>query len=379
MKRVLVTALVLLMLPVMATAEVEAISGGELEPISAASAILIEAGSGRVLYAHNADEKRPMASTTKIMTALVAVELCRPEEILKVQADCVKIEGTSLYLEENEELTLLDLLYGLILRSGNDAAAAIAKYVAGDIEHFVSLMNQRAWDLGMTGTKFDNPHGLDAEGHYSTARDMAALGAAFLKKPLLRQICVAEEYISRELTGGRVRLFKNNNKLLLRDPRACGIKIGWTEKAGRCLVAAGRVGDLELVAVVLGAPDLYTDASKLLDFGFRRTRVQELVPKGKVMVILPVVHGQAGRVAVATAAPILYPVFPNESLSFTAKVQVPAELQAPVQRGQAVGTVVIRVDADWTAEVELVAVATVQAKEGFVARLLKLVRGWWRD
>lgn len=377
MKILNLALVILLLFPLAAVAQ--AGPKGEPEPISAAAAILIETSSGRVLYEHNANEQRPIASTTKIMTALVATELCRPEEILSVQADCIKIEGSSLYLEENEQLTMLDMLYGLMLRSGNDAAAAIAKYVAGDISYFVSLMNQRAWELGMHNTCFGNPHGLDSSEHYSTAHDMALLGAAFLKMPLLRQICIAEEYISRELTTGRVRLFKNNNKLLNRDPRACGIKIGWTEKAGRCLVAAARAGEMELVAVVLAAPDLYTDVSKLFDYGFSNLRLQELVPQGKVMAVLPVDQGQASRVAVAAAGPVCYPVFPGETLSFTTQVQVPAKLKAPVQNGQSVGAALIRVDDGWTAEIELVAVSAVGERAGIAARLLKLVRGWWHD
>lgn len=350
-----------------------------LEPISAASAVLIEAGSGRVLYEHNAREKRPMASTTKMMTALIATELSRPEDVVTISPDCVKIEGASLYLEENAQLTMADLLYGTLLRSGNDGAAAIAKHVAGDIGHFVSLMNQRAWSLGMADTRFGNPHGLDVSGHYSTAYDMARLGAAFLKVPLLKQICTTEEYISRELTGGRLRIFKNNNKLLIRDPRACGIKIGWTEQAGRCLVAAARVGEMELVAVVLGAPDLYTDASKLLDYGFAGLKMQELVPKGKVMAILPVSQGSAGRVAAVTAQPVCYPVFAGETLYFTAEIQVPLELKAPIQSGQAIGSALVTVDPGWIQEVKLVAVSEVKEKKGLVIRFLELVRALWHD
>ncbi len=377
MKNIIIALVILLLIPMGAFAQAGPVR--EPESISAASAILIETGSGRVLYEHNAHQERPIASTTKIMTALVATELCRPEEVLSVQADCVKIEGTSLYLDENEQLTMLDMLYGLILRSGNDAAAAIAKYVGGDISHFVSLMNQRAWKLGMYNTSFGNPHGLDNSQHYSTAHDMALLGAAFLKIPLLRQICIAEEYISRELTSGRVRLFINNNKLLARDPRACGIKIGWTEKAGRCLVAAARAGEMELVAVVLAAPDLYTDVSKLFDYGFSSLSIQELVPQGKVMAVLPVDQGEAQRVAVASAGPVRYPVFPGETLSFTTQVQVPAKLRAPVQSGQPVGTALVRVDGGWTAEIELVAVSAVEKKAGIATRLFELVRGWWHD
>ncbi|HOC06364.1 MAG: D-alanyl-D-alanine carboxypeptidase family protein [Bacillota bacterium] len=374
MKKLLIAMAILLLLAPGVSAE--AGPKNEPEDLSAASAILIETGSLRVLYEHNANEQRPMASTTKIMTALVASELSRTEDVISVQADCIKIEGTSLYLEENEQLTMLDMLYGLLLRSGNDAAAAIAKYVAGDIDHFVSLMNQRAWQLGMYNTHFENPHGLDNGNHYSTAYDMALLGAEFLKVPLLRQICVADEYISRELTGGRVRLFKNNNKLLLRDPRACGIKIGWTEQAGRCLVAAARVGEMELVAVVLDAPDLYTDVSKLFDYGFGNVKLEELVPQGQVMELVPVSQGRVKKIPVAAAAPVRYPVFAGETVSFTVQVQAPDKLQAPVKAGEPAGTALVQVDGGWTAEVELRTVSPVEEKKGIAARLLDLVRGW---
>ena len=377
MKRIIITLVVSLSLSQVALAQIPPAS--EPEPLSAASAILIEVGSGRVLYEHKADIQRPMASTTKIMTALVAAELCRPEDILKVQADCTKIEGASLYLEEDEQLTLLDMLYGLILRSGNDAAAAIAKYVAGDVGHFVSLMNQRAWMLGMDNTNFGNPHGLDSDGHYSTARDMARVGVEFLSVPLLRQICIADEYVSRELTTGRVRLFKNNNKLLVRDPRACGIKIGWTEEAGRCLVAAAKAGEIGLVAVVLAAPDLYTDVSKLLDFGFQNYKLEELVPQGKVMAVLPVTGGSVSRVAVVSAKSVRYPILPQETLSFSARVQVPIQLAAPVVKGQLVGSALVEVGNNWVAEVELVAVSAVAEREGLWSDFLKLVGGWFYD
>jgi len=369
MKKLVLILIVLLVLPVPVFAE----SGQEgPESISAASAILIEPWSGRVLFAKDPHQRRPMASTTKIMTALVAVELCEPDDVLKVQADCVKIEGCSLYLEENEQLTMLDLLYGLLLRSGNDAAAAIGKYVAGDIGHFVSLMNRKAWDLGMENTNYANPHGLDQEDHYSSAYDMAILGTAFMREPVLSNICMTDEYISRELTTGKIRLFINNNKLLVRDPRAIGIKIGWTDNAGRCLVAAARVGELELIAVVLDAPDLYTDVSKLFDYGFSNLTMQEFIPQGRVMAVLPVAHGDTRRVAVTAAQSVRFPVFAGETVSVTVKNLLPQQIEAPVQAGEVLGTALIDVDGQWTAEIELVATSAICVKAGPIRRLF----GW---
>lgn len=376
MKRLYSLILVLLLalaLPVSAQSQ----ENPELLEISASSAILIEPFSGRILYEKNASEKRPMASTTKIMTALVATDMANPSEVLCIQGDCVKIQGTSLYLEEREELTLMDMLHGLLLRSGNDAAVAIGKHVAGDSHHFASLMNRKAWELGMHDTNFVNPHGLDDAEHYSTAADMARLATAFLQAPLLREICKTEEYISRELTTGKVRLFINNNKLLARDPRALGIKIGWTENAGRCLVAAAQVNGMELVAVVLDAPDLYTDVSKLFDYGFGRWNAQEFIPRGKVMDIVPVVQGKTARVALTIAQPVHFPVTATEAVSCSVHLDSPDLLHAPVAPGQVVGKALVTVE-DCTIEVDLVAASHVSERVGMWSSISKWLRSWWQ-
>ena len=375
MRRVLIIILAILFLfPVRAAGKSELMKS-EPEKLSAASAVLIEPVSGRILYAHNSRERRAIASTTKIMTALVAAEMCDPGEVLSIQSDCVKIDGASLYLEEDEQLSMIDMLYGLLLRSGNDAAAAIGKYVAGDIAHFVSMMNQKAWALGMEDTNFTNPHGLDADEHYSTAYDMAVLGAAFMRTPLLRRICTAEEYVSRELTTGRVRLFINNNKLLARDPRAIGIKIGWTEQAGRCLVASGRVGEMELIAVVLNAPDLYTDASKLFDYGFSQLTMQKLICRGQALAVVPIVKGKASRVALVAAESICYPVFSGETISYSVQMIIPDHIQAPVKSGQPLGQALVLVDGECQLRVGLVAASSVESKGGVWSRMLHWVKG----
>ena len=346
------------------------------ESISAASAILIEPVSGRIIFEHNSREVRPMASTTKIMTAVIAMDLAAPEDVVNVKSDSVKIEGSSLYLDEGEQLTLTDLLHGLLLRSGNDAAAAIGSHVAGDVVQFVSLMNNRAWELGMFNSSFTNPHGLDDDEHYSSAYDMALLGVELLKRPLLREICITEEYVSRELTTGKVRLFRNNNKLLARDPRSIGIKIGWTDNAGRCLVAAAQVEDMELIAVVMDAPDLYTDVSKLFDYGFAELSMQVLIPQGRVLTLAPVAHGNTSRAALSTAKPIRFPVYKDESVSYSVHMKV-QELHAPLKQGDSVGLAWVIVDNKWEIEVDLVAVADVDYRPGIWSRLLHWVKGLW--
>lgn len=350
----------------------------QLESLSAAAAILIEPVSGRVLYANNQFQTRAMASTTKLMTALVALELGDLDEVVTVTADCTKIPGSSLYLEPGEQLTLADLMYGLILRSGNDAGMAIAKHVAGDVEHFVSLMNRRAWELGMFYTRFANPHGLDQEGHYTTAFDMALLGAEVLRHSQLRDIAYTREITCRELTTGRLRIFRNSNKLLERDERAIGLKIGWTDNAGRCLVAAARQGELELVAVVLAAPDLYGDVSKLFDYGFAVATAEVIISPGKVLQVQQVANGREERIALTVAEPVIFPVLAGEEgIAFTVQIDVPDVIPAPLAQGERVGRALVVVDQQWVIEVDVVSLGTVEQRPGLWSRVANWVRGRW--
>ena len=235
----------------------------EVPSVSAASAVLLDADSGRILYAKDANTPRAIASTTKLMTALVASEyLTDLQQEITIQKEWTGVEGTSLYLEPGEKLTAETLLYGLLLHSGNDAAVALAGYCAGDAETFVGWMNQRAADLGMTGTRFTDPNGLGGEDHYATALDMARLGIACLNDPTVSRI-VATRTIR---IGGRS--FTNHNKLLWQYPGCTGMKTGYTRQAGRTLVSsAERDGQrLEAIQYAVHAPvdGAYTDAGLVI-------------------------------------------------------------------------------------------------------------------
>lgn len=351
----------------------------QIEELSAAAAILIEPVSGRVLYAANQYQTRAMASTTKLMTALVALELGDLNDVVTVTEDCTKIPGTSLYLEAGEQLRLSDLLYGLLLRSGNDAAMVIAKHIGGAVEHFVSMMNRRAWELGMLYTQFANPHGLDQAGHYTTAYDLALLGAEVLRQPQLREIAYTREISCRELTTGRVQIFTNSNKLLERDERAIGLKIGWTDDAGRCLVAAAREEGLELVAVVLAAPDLYTDVSKLFDYGFSVATARELISPGKVLRLQPVGNGRVRQVALTLAEPVAFPLLAGEeAVTYAIQLELPEKLEAPLAKGEKVGRALVVVDQRWVIAVDVVTMEAVNCRSGFWRRVTNWARGWWR-
>ena len=237
----------------------------ESPSVSAESAVLVDE-SGGVLYRKNESERRGMASTTKIMTALIALETLSLDDVVTFPRDAVS-DGSSAYFAPGENVRVSDLLYALMLRSANDAAACIAIVAAGSIEAFAAMMNERAKRIGLTDTHFDNPHGLDSKTHYSTALDMAKLTLEALKNPAFREIVSTKTYICRSLSGGEDRLFVNHNRLLGRDG-IFGVKTGYTISCGRCLVTACERGGRTLVAVTLSAPRDWKDHTELYDYGF---------------------------------------------------------------------------------------------------------------
>lgn len=236
--------------------------------VSASSAIVIEAESGRAVYEKNADERRSMASTTKIMTALVALENGDLDMPIKIPKEAVGIEGSSVYLIENETLTLRELLYALMLRSANDAATAIAIALGGSVDGFADMMNDRAEDLGLKDTHFENPHGLDSPEHYTTARELAIITAEAMKNDAFRQIVSTQKMTLPLADQPDRRLVVNHNRLLRTYEGCIGVKTGFTKKTGRCLVSAAEREGVTLIAVTLNAPNDWNDHKKMLDYGF---------------------------------------------------------------------------------------------------------------
>lgn len=231
--------------------------------VSATAAVLMDADMGQVLYEKNGDRQMLIASTTKIMTALVVLEHAAPDDVITVTPDHMA-EGSSMYLRAGETLRVEELLYGLLLCSGNDAALALTE-CAGGLVPFVALMNEKAAALGMAHTSFANPNGLDADGHYSTARDMAVLAAAAVENPTFRRICS-----SRSVTIGQ-RTMENHNRLLRQVEGCVGLKTGYTQAAGRTLVSCTERDSCRLVAVTLQDGNDWADHAALYDYGFRLT------------------------------------------------------------------------------------------------------------
>lgn len=250
-------------------------------PVSGQAAILMEQSSGRVLYSKNEHQPLKIASITKIMTAILAIESGKLDETVTVSKRAEGTEGSSLYLVAGEKLTLRDLVYGLMLRSGNDAAIAIAEHVGGSVEGFVFLMNEKAEEIGMSNTLFRNPHGLDTdEDHLSSAYDMALLTQYAMENEEYREISSTKDYRSK---GDKVRVFHNKNRLLTEKySYSTGGKTGYTKLAKRTLVSTASKDGLDLIAVTLNAPDDWDDHMHMFNWGFDHYSLERLASKGQL-------------------------------------------------------------------------------------------------
>ncbi len=278
----------------------------QAQAVSARRAYVLDAVSGRVLFERDPDEQSLIASTTKIMTALVVCEQCNVLDRMRIPKEAVGIEGSSMYLKEGEVLTIQELLYGLMLSSGNDAAVALAIYCGGTVEGFAELMNDKARNLGLTGTHFENPNGLDSPGHYSTARDLAKLAVYAMENPVFyktvsaRSVKIGERYLT------------NHNKLLWRLEGADGVKTGFTKAAGRILVSSATRNGRRLIAVTIDDPNDWQDHTALLEEGFTRYSVQRIVNAGDWVGSMEVAGGENQKVELLAAEDFDYALAPEE-------------------------------------------------------------------
>ena len=328
-----------------------AVSGAEEPAVTAKGAVLMEAGAGRILWSQNGEERLPMASTTKIMTALLTLEQPGLDEMFTVNAQAIRVEGTSMGLTEGSQATLRTLAAGMLLASGNDAANAAAVRVAGTQADFVMMMNRRAAQLGMKDTNFETPSGLDGQSHYSTAADMALLARAALENPDFRSLC---SQTSLKLCYGNPpydRWLANHNRLLKEYPGCIGLKTGFTKKAGRCLVSAAEREGVTLICVTLSDPNDWRDHTALLDWGFSRVRRTELPGPWTVAVT----GGEGESVTVSPGESPAVCVLEEELPRITWSVELPPFLYAPVEPGQPVGTARCLLDGREYAAIPLIA------------------------
>lgn len=319
--------------------------------ISAQSAILVEATTGKVLYSKNSDEERGMASTTKIMTAIIVLESADSDEIVTVKESCTGIEGSSMYLQPGEKLSVSDLLFGLMLKSGNDCAAALAEHIAGSEQEFVSLMNEKAKTLGLHHTRFINPSGLPDDEHFSTAHDMARLAAYAMQNEQFRRI------VSTKSCKIGTRYLTNHNRLLSQAEGCDGIKTGFTKSSGRCLVTSAVRDGIRLIAVTLNAPNDWNDHQALYEFGFSTVKQTLLHKAGDLAVSLPIYGGTASELSVVFQADLTAITAAEETV--TVSFHFPRFLYAPITKGDQIGTALIQDSDGVLSVVPLVANETV--------------------
>ena len=325
---------------------------------TAGGMVLLEAESGALLASQNADVRLPMASTTKIMTALVVLEHLPLEHVVTIPPEATGIEGSSIYLFAGEQITVDALLYALLLSSANDAAVALAIETAGTVADFAALMNEKATALGLTSTHFCNPHGLHEAEHYTTARELALLTAHALQNEHFARIVSTQRHNAKQNGTDATRLFLNHNRLLRSYEGAIGVKTGYTKAAGRCLVSAATREGLTLICVTLSCPNDWQAHAALLDFGFS---AHERYTPAPPTYTLPVVGGVCGEVT----------LLPSKALSLTLPkghgeveciAELPRFLFGGFEQGKEVGTLIYRLDGVEIARIPLVT-ATACEKE----------------
>ncbi len=345
-------AVAILLLILLAAAPITTTFAEEEPEPTARAAIVIDRDTNRVLWEKNAHQCLPMASTTKVMTAILALELGNEEDVIIASKRAAAADGSSIWLEEGEAKTLEELLYGLMLRSGNDAAVATAEYIAGSVEKFAVLMNEKARDIGANNTNFRNPHGLPDEDHYTTAYDLALIGAYALRIPRFREIISTPEHTISWPGREWDRVLLNQNRLLEQYPGGDGVKTGWTKKAGRCFVGSATRDQWQLVTVVLNAPQMWEDVTLLLDYGFAEFKRQKVLYQGQVVKSAEVRKGDR-RVEVVVGEDFYYPLRPEELAAVQYRFDLAEHFNAPLVAGRKLGELEMFLDGKSLGSVDL--------------------------
>ena len=326
-----------------------------VQAISAQKAILMDGETGRVLYEKDADSRSLIASCTKIMTALVVCQQCNVLDRVQIPKEAVGIEGSSMYLQEGEVLTVQELLYGLMLRSGNDAAVALAIYCGGTVEGFVQLMNDKAHRLGLSGTHFENPHGLDSPNHYSTARDLAILASYAMDDPIFMQT------VSTKTVKIGQRVLQNHNKLLWMLEGADGVKTGYTKAAGRILVSSATRDQRRLICVTINDGNDWQDHKQMINDGFTRYRLENILQAGDVLGQIQILSGEKTRVRLLAGEDFTFSLAEDEEP--TVILSGPGFAYAPVTAGQPAGFAYVCLDEQVIGKIPLIYEETVEIEK----------------
>lgn len=306
--------------------------------VSAKSAVIIDSDTLEVLYGKNENTEQAMASTTKIMTALIVLENTTLEREIEIKKEYASIEGSSMYLQTGEIVTIEELLYGLMLMSGNDSAVALASETTGDYDEFIGLMNEKAKDLGLENTSFANANGLDAENHYTTAYELAILSANALKNEKFAEIVSSKYYTSE------TRVMKNHNKLLWNDDEYLGVKTGFTSNAGRCLVTAYNVNGKTLIAVTMDCSNDWQEHENMYNEFKNIYEKYNLYTKDEIYDIIKIMSGNKSETAVVLADNVNLLLTSEQKKKVEIEVLAPKIVYAPIKSGEIYGEVVFKVD-----------------------------------
>ncbi|TJX16263.1 D-alanyl-D-alanine carboxypeptidase [Tissierella creatinini] len=330
--------------------------------LSGQSYVLMEENSGRVLLESNSHQRMPMASTTKIMTALLAIEKGNLEDVVTIDEESIGIEGSSIYLKLGEKVILRELVYGLILRSGNDSAVAIANHISGSLEGFIDEMNNKARALGALDTSFMNPHGLHNDNHYSSAYDLGLITRAAFKS---REFC--EIFSAKIYKGEREanNYYVNKNKTLWEYNGGDGGKTGYTTRSGRCLVSSASRDNMRLIAVSLNAPNWFNDNYSLLDYGFENYKIYRIYDENQQISITDVIDGEKDKLAVISEEGFYYPLTQKEKKNIKIDIVLDKSIKAPVNKGEVIGYVEVFLNGRLIGKDRIVAGQSIKKKSFF--------------
>ncbi len=346
----------------------------------AKSVCVMDALTGDIIFEKDAYTRRPMASTTKIMTAVVALENSSADDIVEISKNAEIQEGSSAYLRAGSKMYMRDLLYGLMLNSGNDAAVAISEYIAGSTDKFVDMMNEKAWTIGANDTAFVNPNGLPHDDHFTTARDLAWIARYALKNPQFCETVSTSEILSHTADGTGEQWYINHNKLLKMYDDCIGVKTGYTKKSGRCLVSAAERNNITVIAVTLDDPNDWKDHEELLDYAFSKYKEREIVAVGQT-VKKACINGEVHPFV--TAQNFTIPFREGQRLAIDIVNHMADDIKAPVNAGEKVGYTEILYNGEQIGTVDIISkdniygtASEMRLKNSFFNSFMNVLKVW---
>jgi len=333
----------------------------------------MDLNSGRILFARNEHERLSPASLTKIMTAMLVIENGNLNKMVRVSENAAHTPERSIYLNPGERLTRKQLLYACMLHSANDAATALSESIAGSEESFVKLMNRRAQELGLKDTHFCNPHGLEADGHYSSAYDLAVLTRQAMGYPTFQKVVSTRRQLIPGANEDEKRLLINQNRLLYRYPGAIGVKTGYTKKAGNCVAGAAKRGNTTLIAVALNSSSVYDDLMQMLDYGFAHYETVTIKKRDQLSRSVGVDKGKPEWITVSPVRDVTATVTDSEKEELKCELDIPKSIKAPVKKGQVIGTCKVYVGSKLVNSVDMVSNKEAREKTTLFGLLKKII------